>query len=116
MEKITIVKQYEAIIDKYEGVLTAEEINFLVERKEAHAKKNASRGQTKTQKENEGYKGAIIEGMVEGKAYTITDLIKSIPAISDLTNQRASALIRQLKDEGAVTRTEEKGKAYFSLA
>jgi predicted transcriptional regulator len=54
--------------------------------------------------------------MVEGKAYTITDLIKSIPAIADLTNQRVSALVRQLKDEELVTRKEEKGKAYFTLA
>ena len=115
-KKMTIVEQYEVIISKAEGVLTAEEIKFLQERAELHAKKNASRKPTKTQEENEVLKGAIVEGMIEGQFYTVTDLIKSIPAISDLTNQRVSALVRQLKDEGAVTRKEEKGKAYFSLA
>jgi hypothetical protein len=115
-KKMTIVEQYEAIIGKVEGVLTAEEIAFLVERKDMHSKKNASRKPTKAQEENEGIKSSIIEGMEKGKAYTITDLIKSIPAIADLTNQRVSALVRQLKDEGAVTRKEEKGKAYFTLA
>ena len=115
-KKMTIVEQYEAIIGKVEGILTADEIAFLKERADMVAKKNANRKPTKAQEENEGYKSSIIEGMVEGKAYTITDLIKSIPAIADLTNQRVSALVRQLKDEGAVTRKEEKGKAYFTLA
>jgi predicted transcriptional regulator len=113
MEKMTIVKQYEAIIGKCEGVLTAEEINFLVERKEAHAKKNASRGQTKTQKENEGIKAEILEFMERGKTYTITDIQKGVGLDS---NQKASALVRQLKEAELVVRTEEKGKAYFSLA
>ena len=48
--------------------------------------------------------------------YTITDIIKSVPECADLTNQRVSALVRQLKDEGKVVRTEDKRKAYFSLA
>ena len=113
MEKMTIVNQYEAIIGKCEGVLTAEEINFLVERKEAHAKKNASRGQTKTQKENEGIKASILEFMERGKIYTITDIQKGVGLDS---NQKASALVRQLKEADLVVRTEEKGKAYFSLA
>ena len=113
MEKMTIVKQYEAIIDKCEGVLSAEEIKFLVERKEAHAKKNASRGQTKTQKENEVLKTSILEFMERGKTYTITDIQKGVGLDS---NQKASALVRQLKEADLVVRTEEKGKAYFSLA
>lgn len=115
-KKMTIVEQYEAIIAKAKGVLSAEEVAFLEERAEMHAKKNANRKPTKAQAENEGIKDAIIEGMVEDKAYTITDLIKSIPAISNLTNQRVSALVRQLKEEGSVIRTEEKGKAYFTKA
>ena len=34
--------------------------------------------------------------------------------LADLSNQRVSALVRQLKEEGFVERTEEKRKAYFS--
>ena len=115
-KKMTIVEMYEAIIGKCEGVLTKEEIAFLNERADMVAKKNANRKPTKAQEENEGYKSSIIEGMEKGKAYTITDLIKSIPVIADLTNQRVSALVRQLKDEGSVTREEIKGKVYFTLA
>ena len=62
---------------------------------------------------NEGLKTAILEFMVVGERYTITDLMKSVPELADLSNQRVSALVRQLKDAGEVTRVEEKRKAYF---
>jgi predicted transcriptional regulator len=79
------------------------------------AKKNsAERKPTATQKANEEYKTAILEFMEVGKKYTITDLMKEVVELADLSNQRVSALVRQLKDEGLVERTEEKRKAYFS--
>ena len=92
-KKMTIVEMYGAIVEKAKGVLSAEEIKFLEERAELVAKKNANRKPTKAQEENDGFKTAIVNGMESGKAYTITDLIKSIPEISDLTNQRVSALL-----------------------
>ena len=113
MEKMTISKQYENIIGKVEGILTAEEIHFLKERKALHEKKNASRKPTKTQEENEGIKKNILAFMVEDKAYTITDIQKGVGIA---TNQKASALVRQLVADDLVVRTEEKGKAYFTLA
>ena len=79
------------------------------------AKKNsAERKPTATQKANEGYKEAILEFMEVGKKYTITDLMKEVVELADLSNQRVSALVRQLKEEELVERTEEKRKAYFS--
>jgi predicted transcriptional regulator len=45
--------------------------------------------------------------------------MKVIPALAEgenITNQKVSALLRQLVLEGVVTRTEDKRKAYFSLA
>ena len=115
-KKMTIVEKYEAIIGKVKGVLSNEEIDFLKERAELVAKKNASRKPTKAQEANEVIKEAILNGMESGKAYTITDLIKSISAINDLTIQRVSALVRQLKEDNLVVRNEEKGKAYFTKA
>ena len=87
----------------------------LVNIKASIDKKNsAERKPTATQTENVGLKVAILEGMESGNAYTIGDLMKEIPALADLTNQRVSALVRQLKDEGLVTREEVKRKAYFT--
>ena len=113
--KMTIVEQYEAIIAKAEKgkALTPTEIEFLVERKDLHAKKNATRKPKKAQEANEGIKAQILEFMENGKAYTITEIQK---AIGIETNQKTSALVRQLKDDGLVLRNEVKGKAYFTKA
>lgn len=89
-------------------------VEFIDHELELLAKKNSSdKKPTAQQTANDGIKAEILEGMAEGKLYTITDLIKEIPACADLTNQRVSALVRQLKDEGSVERVEEKRKAYF---
>ena len=91
-------------------------VDFINHEIELLDKKNsAEKKPTAQQTANDGIKTAILEGMAEGVKYTITDLIKNIPECADLTNQRVSALIRQLIDEGKVVRTEDKRKAYFSL-
>ena len=113
-KKMTKVEMFKAIMDKYE--LSATEIEFINHEIELIEKKNSNRKPTKAQTENDVFKTAILEGMEKGKSYTITDLIKSVPAIGDLTNQRVSALVRQLKEDELVVRTMDKGKAYFSLA
>lgn len=79
-------------------------------------KNSAERKPTATQTENVGFKEAIVNGMEVGKDYTIGELMKCIPAIADLTNQRVSAIVRQLKEDGVLVRKEIKRKAYFSLA
>jgi hypothetical protein len=98
--------------------LPADIAEFVKGRIEALDKKagKSSDKPTATQIANKGIKSAIVEGMVEGKQYTITDLIKSNPALAELTNQKVSALVRQLIADNVVVRTEDKGKAYFSLA
>lgn len=82
-------------------------------------KKSNSKGErkpTKTQIANEGFKEIIVNNMEHGRLYTITEIAKEMPFGEELSNQRVSALVRQLKDAGVVVRTEEKRKAYFSLA
>ena len=111
-KKMTIVEQYEAIIGKCEGILSAEELGFLRERAELHAKKNATRGQTATQKENEVIKEKILEKMEVGKSYTATEIQKLVGLESF---NKATALVGQLKKDGLVVRSEIKGKAYFTL-
>jgi hypothetical protein len=101
---------------KANHVLSAEEVAFIDHELELLAKKNsADKKPTAVQIANEGIKQAILDGMEDDVLYTITDLIKTIPACSELTNQRVSALVRQLYDcaEPAVERIEEKRKAYF---
>ena len=111
MEKMTIAKQYDNIIAKVQGVLSAEEIAFLEDRKAKHIAKNASKKMTKAQVENEEIKANILDAMESGKAYTVTEIMKAVGLES---NQKTSALVRQLKESGLVIRSESKGKAYFT--
>ena len=89
-------------------------VNFIEHELELLAKKNsAEKKPTAVQTANNGIKESILEGMEDGKKYTITDLIKEIDACAELTNQRVSALVRQMIEDGKVERIEEKRKAYF---
>lgn len=111
--KMTIAEKYDAIIAKTEGVLSAEEIAFLEDRKAKHLAKNATKKMTKAQVENEEIKAEILEAMKPDNFYTVTDIMKMVGLES---NQKTSALVRQLKEAGLVIRSESKGKAYFKKA
>ena len=91
-------------------------VEFIDHEVELLSKKNsAEKKPTAQQVANAGVATAIIEGMEPNRLYTVTEVIKSIPECADLTNQRVSALLRQLVEAGKVKRTEDKRKAYFSL-
>ena len=79
-------------------------------------KSTAEKKPTAVQVANEGIKADIAEGMVANTLYTVTDIQKGIPACAELSNQRVSALLRQMVGAGVIVRTEDKRKAYFSLA
>ena len=83
------------------------------ERKELHAKKNGTRKLTAVQTTNEGIKEQILAFMENGKAYTVTEIQKGVGLES---NQKASALIRQLREAELVTRNVTHANAYFTKA
>lgn len=92
-------------------------VEFINGRIEALDKKSASaKGKTtKVQKENEGTKElilAVLRTMENGA--TCTELIKADEGLGEFSNQKLSALLRQMIAEGVVTRAEVKGKAVFS--
>ena len=80
-------------------------------------KKSTKSGQTKTQKENAEVVAKIENALREvGKAVTITELQTASEEMSAYSNQKLSALLKQMVSKGTVVRTENKKKAYFSLA
>jgi predicted Rossmann fold nucleotide-binding protein DprA/Smf involved in DNA uptake len=116
-KKLTKRDHYNTLLALEEVKSNAKLVEFIEHELELLDKKNsADKKPTAQQTANDIIKSAILDNMVEGKMYTITDIIKSVPECAELTNQRVSALVRQLKDEGKVVRTEDKRKAYFSLA
>lgn len=90
---------------------------FVAHEMELLAKKNTSdKKPTAQQTANKAIQSSILEVMESGKKYTVTDLLKIVPNLpEDMTNQRMSALVRQMKDSGLLFREEIKRKAYFSI-
>ena len=113
MKKITKREKFEMLL-AMESVKSNEMlVEFINHEIDLLAKKNSSEKKpTAQQTANAEIQKAILEGMEVGKRYTITDLIKEIPECAELTNQRVSALVRQLMPT-YIERVEEKKKAYF---
>ena len=113
-KKMTKAQMFAQIKANYP--LTTAEVEFIDHELELLNKKNsAEKKPTAQQTANEGIKTAIVEGMEPNRLYTVTEVIKSIPECADMTNQRVSALLRQLAEAGKVKRTEDKRKAYFQV-
>ena len=88
---------------------------FIEHELELLTKKNsADKKPTATQIANEAIKEGILEGMQENRLYTITELVKEIPACNDLTSQKVSAIVGQMVNkDNTVERVVEKRKAMF---
>lgn len=117
MEKMTNSKALAYILENCKDIPSdvAEKIAKMKE--QVDKKSSAERKPTATQVANKEFATAIVEYLTSCDApQTITDIMKGCSAVADLSNQRVSAIVRQLKDSGAVVRTEEKRKAYFSVA
>ena len=115
MEKITNVKAIDYVITHCE-VPTEVKEKLEKMRKQFVKKNSAERKPTANQVENQGYKADILAYLGTVESATITDLMKGVPSLAELSNQRVSAIVRQLKDSGEVVREEIKRKAYFSIA
>ena len=116
-KKITKRERFNSLLSLSEVQANADLVAFIEHEIELLAKKNSGEKKlTIQQVANEGIKDAIVEGMEENRLYTVTELIKEITECNELTNQRVSALLRQLISEGKVVKTIDKRKSYFQLA
>ena len=113
-KKMTKAQMFAQIKANYP--LTEDEVKFIDHELELLSKKNsAEKKPTAQQTANEGIKTAILEAMEPNRLYTIGEMIKEIPACAGMSTSKVSALVRQLKESGAVVRTEDKRKAYFQV-
>ena len=89
-------------------------VDFLVHERELLEKKSSNSGQTKTQKENETIKEKIVETLRDlGKYATITEIQEKNTELGAYSNQKISALLKQLVDNEVITKMIDKKKAYF---
>lgn len=108
---MTLREFYEAIIAKEE--ITDEMVAIAVkkleqmDRKNEYARNHKKSGNSKKAKENAEVKARILEAMEVGKEYKAKDIAEAL----DLTQQKVSALARQMVEDGMLTSKEEKVKA-----
>ena len=82
---------------------------------EAIDKKNANRKPTTKQTENETIKEEILAVLTDLEGKTVSEIMKMCN-YEFKSNQQCTALLRQLRLEGKVTRTETKKGALYFLA
>lgn len=111
-------EMFAAIANVAEVAANEEMITFINHEIELlDARKNSkSKGMTKTQKENEGIKAVIAEVLTSAdEKMTVTEMIAD-ERLNSYTNQKISALLRQMVEAGKVVKTIEGKKAYFAVA
>lgn len=113
MKKLTKIEMFTKIM---KGLTNPDEIAFIEHEIELLENKKAGvRKPTANQKENENLKVEIVNFLENGGRFTITEMIEKVPCLKELTNQRVSAIMKQMVDSGMVVKTYEKRKAYFSV-
>ena len=110
-KKMTKRDYFTAILSKYD--LTADEKAFVEHELELLDRKNSTdKKPTAQQVANDAMKQTILTSMERDRLYTATEVQKLCGIES---NQRATALLTQLKNAGMIAKTEDKRKSYFSL-
>ena len=97
----------------------AELVEFINHEVELLDKKNsAERKPTPKQVENAGFKADILAWMEPDAKYLSADVAKGVPSIvaAGISGNRVTAMLTQLVNDGAIIRTEDKRKSYYSLA
>ena len=108
---MTLREFYEAIIAKEE--ITDEMVAIAVkkleqmDRKNEYARNHKKSGNSKKAKENAEVKAKIAELMADGQERKAKEIAEAL----DLSQQKVSALARQMVEDGMLTSKEEKVKA-----
>ena len=99
-------------------------VDFCNHEIELLSRKNSKSGATKTQKENEIVANMLVEELAKvGKPITITDLMNTSEIVkgyilengNNLTNQKISAIFKQLVENNKIVKVTDKKKSYFSI-
>ena len=95
-----------------------EMVEFLNHEIELLERKSSKSTQTKTQIENENIKVAIVKALTEiAKPVTITEMQELNTEMANYSNQKLSALLKQLvENDKKVVKTVDKKKSYFTVA
>lgn len=92
-------------------------INFIDHELDLLDRKSSKSTESKLQVENKGIMEVIMNTLRDiAKPATITDIQNANADLKDLSNQKMSALLKKLVDNGDIVRINDKKKTYFSIA
>lgn len=115
MTKREMFAELTKVVNGAEVTNKEELLNFIAHEVELLDKKNSRSGKPTTRQiENEKIKTSILTILECGKPLTVSQIMATLND-SNLSNQRVSALLTQLKDVEKVIRTVEKKVAYYSI-
>lgn len=112
--KITKAQMFTMIKALDEVQANSDMVAFIDHELELLSKKAGSKKPTKTQEENVKLKGIILEVLTDVGA-TVSEIQTKSDVLGELSNQKVSALLKQMCDDGQVVKIVEKKKSYFSL-
>ena len=119
-KKVTKREMFNAIKDVLMGKevqVTVDDIEAFIDHElELLDKKSSTKSgkPTATQVANEALKVEILTGLSETEGKTVSELIKSVEALSGLSNQKVSAVLRLMeKNDGTVRKETDKKKTLF---
>lgn len=112
-KKMTKVEMFNAI--KTVVADNEEFVAFIDHEIELLQKKTSNKKATKTQIENEGFKDIILS-VLSNEGATVTEIQGKNDILAGLSNQRVSALLRQLVNDGKVVKVIEGKKSLFKIA
>ena len=116
MTKKEYFKVIKEVVETFELENKNELLEFLNKEIDILERKSANKKLTANQTENIELMKKIEEVLtLEGKPMTIREIQEKDVALGEKSNQRVSALLKKLKDEGKVERTEYKKVAYFKI-
>lgn len=113
MKKITKRDNFNALLAIEAVSANSQLVDFINHELELLDKKNST-GKPATDK-NAEYKAVILD-ILQDKKMTVTEIQKASDLLSDVSINKVNGVIRQMRAEGTIIRTEEKHKAYFSKA
>ena len=90
-------------------------VEFAKGRIEMLDKKKSGSKPTKTQEENIGLM-AEIKSVLTSEGATVSEIQTKSEILKGLSNQKISALLKKMCDDGSAVKTIDKKKSYFSLA
>lgn len=115
-KKMTKRDYFQMLLDNYD--LTDELVDFVNHQIDLlNRKSGTNRKPTPTQLLNVPLKDSILFFLTDnvGKKYTITDLIKTIPELKDMSNQKISNLTNQLVKDDLINKEKVQNRAYFFI-